>query len=68
MSAHIYYSNHRWDDASGTMYYICEWTEEPLDDYFKKCLSDIVIPEKTIIGSNAMVENLEALSKEEVAL
>jgi len=60
-TAHIYYSNHRWDDAGGTMYYICEWAEQPSEQYFKVCLSDIVIPETindlpvTAIGSSAFV-------------
>lgn len=58
-TAQIYYSNFKWDDAPGTLYYICEWTEEPSEEHFKICLSDIVIPEKindlpvTAIGNSA---------------
>ena len=63
-TAQIYYrsgndSGYYWDDDIGTLYYICEWTEEPSEDYFKMCVSDIVIPEKindlpvTAIGSSA---------------
>lgn len=71
-TAHIYYGNGNshdmhWDDAPGTMYYICEWTGEPSADYFKKCVSDIIIPEKinglpvTAIG-NSVFANKKTIS------
>ena len=63
-TAQIYYGNgndkdFHWDDTPGTFYYICEWSEEPSEDYFKGCTFDIVIPEKinglpvTVIADSA---------------
>ena len=70
-TAQIYYNNFKWDDSSGTNYYICEWNTQPADIYFKNCMESIAIPQKindtpVIAIGNSAFANKKSISYIEI--